>query len=155
MLSISIPGREKLHLDHLVLDYNGTIAEDGFVLDGVAERLRILCEQLEITVITADTHGTAAERCIGLPLSVMTYPTEDVGRVKAEEVRKKTGGVVCIGNGYNDIAMCDAADLSICVIGREGCCGALLSHADVAVISILDALDLLIKPDRLRATLRT
>ena len=66
-----------------------------------------------------------------------------------------TGGVACIGNGFNDIQMSDAADISICVIGREGCCGALINHCDVIVTSIEDALDLLIKTDRLRATLRT
>lgn len=155
MLTISIPGRDELKLSHLVLDYNGTIAEDGSVVDGIASRLEALAELLEITVITADTHGTAAQHCAGLPLTVKTYPTVEVGAVKAEETGKKRGGVVCIGNGYNDILMFDAADLSICVIGREGCCGALLSHADIVVTSIHDALDLLLKPDRLRATLRT
>ena len=53
------------------------------------------------------------------------------------------------------IQMSDAADLSICVIGKEGCCGALLMHCDVVVTSIDDALDLLLKTGRLRATLRT
>ncbi|MBQ8620818.1 MAG: ATPase P [Oscillospiraceae bacterium] len=155
MLTIQIPGREELVLNHLILDYNGTIAEDGQVIQGVAERLEELCRDLQIYVITADTHGTAARRCAGLPLTVKTFPTTQVGAIKADEARKLTGGVVCIGNGFNDIGMCDAADLSICVIGREGCCGALLGHCDVVVTSILDALDLLLKTDRLRATLRT
>ena len=60
-----------------------------------------------------------------------------------------------LGNGLNDIAMSEVCDLSICVIGREGCCGALISHCDVAVTSIADALDLLLHTHRLRATLRT
>ena len=63
--------------------------------------------------------------------------------------------VVTIGNGFNDIQMSGVADLSICVIGKEGCCGALLAHCDVVVTSIHDALDLLLKTHRLRATLRT
>ena len=79
----------------------------------------------------------------------------EVGAIKAEEARKLSGGVVCIGNGFNDIQMSDASDISICVIGREGCCGALIGHCDVVVTSIHDALDLLLKTDRLRATLRT
>ena len=66
-----------------------------------------------------------------------------------------TGGVVTIGNGFNDIQMSDAAELSICVVGKEGCCSALLMHTDVVVTSIEDALDLLLVPGRLRATLRT
>lgn len=155
MLNIQIPGREELVLSHLILDYNGTIAEDGRIIDGIGPKLEELSKVLNICVITADTHGTAAARCAGLPLTVKTFPTTAVGAIKAAEARALGGGVVCVGNGFNDIPMSDACDLSICVIGREGCCGALLSHADVVVTSIHDALDLLLKPHRLRATLRT
>ncbi|MBR2928315.1 MAG: ATPase P [Oscillospiraceae bacterium] len=155
MLHIQIPGREEMTLSHLILDYNGTIAEDGEIIEGIRPRLAELAKELSIYVITADTHGTAAKKCEGLPLQVLTFPTTEVGRIKADEARKMAGGVIAIGNGFNDIQMSDAADLSICVIGREGCCGALLAHTDVVVTSIEDALDLLLKSGRLRATLRT
>ena len=155
MLCIKIPGREELILNHLILDYNGTIAEDGEIIEGIRPRLAELAKELSIYVITADTHGTAAKKCEGLPLQVLTFPTTEVGKIKAEETGKMEGGVITIGNGFNDIQMSDAADLSICVIGREGCCGALLAHTDVVVTSIEDALDLLLKTGRLRATLRT
>ena len=155
MLTIDIPGRDPMTLCHLILDYNGTIAEDGEIIPGIAPRLEALSKDLSISVITADTHGTAAQRCAGLPLQVLTFPTTQVGEIKAQEARKLSGGVVTIGNGFNDIQMSDAVDLSICVMGKEGCCGALLAHCDVVVTSIDDALDLLCKPNRLRATLRT
>ena len=155
MLHINIPGREELILSHLILDYNGTIAEDGEIIESIRPRLAELSKVLSIYVITADTHGTAARKCEGLPLEVLTFPTTEVGAIKAREAMKLSGGVITIGNGFNDIPMSDAADLSICVIGREGCCGALLAHADVVVTSIDDALDLLLKTGRLRATLRT
>ena len=155
MLTIKIPGREELNLSHLILDYNGTIAEDGEIIESIRPRLTELAKSLKIYVITADTHGTAAKKCEGLPLQVLTFPTTEVGLIKAEEATKLTGGVITIGNGFNDIPMSDAADLSICVMGNEGCCGALLAHCDIVVKSIEDALDLLIRTDRLRATLRT
>ena len=155
MLTINIPGRGELALSHLVLDYNGTIALDGRIIPGITERLEALKDDLAIWVITADTHGTAARRCEGLPLQVLTYPTTEVGAIKAARVRSLEGGVVTIGNGFNDIPMSDAADLSVCVMGPEGCCAALLSHCHIAVTSIHDALDLLLTPDRIRATLRT
>ena len=155
MIHIQIPGREELTLSHLILDYNGTIAEDGNIIEGIRPRLDVLSRDLSIYVITADTHGTAAKKCEGLPLQVLTFPTTEVGRIKAEEAQKLSGGVITIGNGYNDIQMSDVADLSICVMGKEGCCGALLMHTDVVVTSIEDALDLLLIPGRLRATLRT
>ena len=155
MLKINIPGREELILKHLVLDYNGTIAQDGEIIDDIRPRLERLARDLDVYVITADTHGTATKKCEGLPLQVLVYPTTEVGAIKAEAVQKLGGGVVTIGNGFNDIPMSDAADLSVCVMGKEGCSGALLMHTDVVVTSIADALDLLLIPGRLRATLRT
>lgn len=155
MLKFNIPGRGELVLSHLVLDYNGTIAEDGLIVPGVKARLEALSRDLSISVITADTHGTAARRCEGLPLTVLTFPTAEVGAIKANHVKSLTGGVITIGNGFNDVAMSDAADLSVCVLGPEGCYGKLAAHCDILSRSIEDALDLLLKPHRLRATLRT
>ncbi len=157
MLTINIPGRAPMTLSHLILDYNGTIALDGEIIDAIRPRLEALARELSIYVITADTHGTAARTCEGLPLKVLTFPTERVGVIKAQEAIKikQNGGVVCIGNGFNDVDMAKVCDLSLCVMGKEGCCGALLAVSDVAVTTIEDALDLLLKPDRLRATLRT
>ena len=51
--------------------------------------------------------------------------------------------------------MFDQADLSVAVIEKEGLYAGLLNHADVVTTSILDALDLLLHTDRLRATLRS
>ena len=34
MIIIEIPGREPLRIDHVVLDYNGTVAVDGLLLKG-------------------------------------------------------------------------------------------------------------------------
>ena len=155
MLTISIPGRGEMTLRHLLLDYNGTIAEDGALAEGVAERLEALSRHLVIHVVTADTRGTAAAACTGLPVEVLTYPTDGVGAIKGEVAKRLGEGVVCVGNGFNDLLMAEACALSVCVIGREGCCGALLGKSDVVVTSIADGLDLLLKPDRLRATLRT
>ena len=155
MLTISIPGRGDLVLRHLLLDFNGTIAEDGRLAAGVAERLEALSASLAIYVVTADTHGTAAAACAGLPVEVLTYPTTDVGAIKRQVAEKLGEGVACMGNGFNDLQMAEACALSVCVMGREGCCGALVGKSDVVVASIADGLDLLLKPDRLRATLRT
>ena len=155
MLTISIPGRGDLVLRHLLLDFNGTIAEDGRLAEGVAERLEVLSRSLSIYVVTADTHGTAAAACAGLPVEVLTYPTADVGAIKRQVAERLGDGVACMGNGYNDLQMAEACALSVCILGREGCCGALLGKSDVVVTSITDGLDLLLKPDRLLATLRT
>ena len=154
MLKIEIPGRTPLEVRHLVLDYNGTIAVDGLLLKGLAEPLEALSRSLEIHVLTADTYGTAASQCAGLKVRVHTFPREGAGRCKEEIVRGLDGGVVCMGNGFNDLPMFRLADLSIAVLLEEGTCAALLGAADVLVRSAADGLALLTNPDRLRATLR-
>ncbi len=62
MITIEIPGRAALRLEHLVTDFNGTIAAGGQLLAGVAERLVALSEQLHLTVVTADTYGRVRTR---------------------------------------------------------------------------------------------
>lgn len=59
-----------------------------------------------------------------------------------------------IGNGANDMLALLAAELGIAVIGREGLSVLALRSADVVCASIADALDLLLEPDALVATLR-
>ncbi|WP_417118522.1 ATPase P [Olsenella phocaeensis] len=154
MIRIDIPGREELGIDHLVLDFNGTIAADGRLVGGVAERIALLSDLVDVIVLTADTYGSAAAACEGLPLRLLTFPSDSAGLSKEEIVRSLGGGVCCVGNGYNDIGMFDLAALRIAVVGEEGVCAALLGHADVLVPGPCEALDLLLRPSRLRATLR-
>ena len=57
-LSITIPGRAELRLEHLLLDVNGTLTNRGVLIDGVSERLGRLRDTLEIRLVSADTFGT-------------------------------------------------------------------------------------------------
>ena len=43
----------------LVLDFTGTLSLDGILIPGVAERLEALASSVLISVLTADTFGTA------------------------------------------------------------------------------------------------
>ena len=61
--------------------------------------------------------------------------------------------VVAVGNGANDAGMLQAAALGIAVLGPEGLAGEAWQAADV-VAGIHQALDLLLHPRRLVATLR-
>ncbi|MCX7706796.1 MAG: ATPase P, partial [Anaerolineae bacterium] len=70
MIEISIPGDRALRLEHLVLDYNGTLACDGALLPGVAERIIALSRQMDVHVVTADTYGGAVAAVRDLPCRV-------------------------------------------------------------------------------------
>lgn len=150
-IAVDIPGARKLHLDHLVCDFNGTLATDGKLIAGVAARLRRLARAVDIVVMTADTFGTARSALRALPATVRTVHT---GTDKRRLVDELGGGVVAVGNGRNDVPMFRSATLAIAVVGTEGAVPRLMTAAAVVVRDINDALDLLIEPMRLVATLR-
>jgi P-type E1-E2 ATPase len=137
---------------HLVLDFTGTLSLDGTLLAGVAEALSELADHLTITVMTADTFGTAREALVGLPLQVRIIGD---GKEKARLVSELGGaGTIAVGNGRNDAPMMSVAGLGIAVMGPEGGATELLAAAHVATRDILDALGLISNPKRLKATLR-
>ena len=156
MFKIDIPGFKKLQLEHIVLDYNGTIACDGKLLPGVQERLIVLAAELHIHVLTADTFGKAQSQLEGIPCEffVLAKKNQDSGKL---DYVKELGAdhTVCIGNGRNDRLMLKAAALGIAVVLDEGASAAALMSADVVCTGILSALDLLRNPLRLVATLRS
>lgn len=155
MLELRIPGRELLRIEHLVLDYNGTLAVDGRILPGVAERMTELAGKVAVHVITADTFGMAAVETSTLPVTLQIIGAGDQARAKLELVESLgAGSVVAIGNGANDRLMLERAALGICVLGTEGAATGALTAADVAVRQPTDGLDLLLHPGRLAATLR-
>jgi soluble P-type ATPase len=155
MLALDIPGFGELRLEHLALDFNGTLAEDGRLLEGVAPLLRELATSLAIHVVTADTVGHAAEELAGLPLRLTIIGEIAQADAKLAFVRNVgPSSTVAIGNGRNDRKMLDAAALGIAVVQREGAAQAALKSADIVATGIVEALQLLLHPLRLVATLR-
>lgn len=151
-LKLEIPGRTPLRLRHLLLDFNGTLARDGRLLCGVGVKLERLRQLLAVEVLTADTFGTAQRSLsqIDIPCTVVADAAS-----KAERVRILGGdSVIAIGNGRNDVPMFEAAALAIAIVGPEGLACAALHAADLIVPDIGHALDLLLLPQRLVATLR-
>ena len=156
MFSLAIPGWGQLDLQHLVLDYNGTLALDGALIPGVAEQLRAIHQLgVQLHVITADTNGTVVRACQGLPVDVHVHHGDAVALDKQRLVEQLGGNhTACVGNGRNDLLMFQAGALSICVLGGEGAFCPALAACHLAVTTITDALDLFLKPHRLRASLR-
>jgi len=155
MVELTIPGRGILRLKYLVLDLNGTLTLDGELIDGVVERLEQLRKDFTVCLLTADMHGTATKLAADLQLELKRIkPTAE--REQKSAVVRELGEqqVVAIGAGANDAAMLKAAALGIAVLGPEGLATSVLSAADIVAPGITEALDLLLVPDRLIATLR-
>ena len=156
MIALDIPGFGKLTLKHLVLDFNGTVAVDGLLIPGTAEKLRALSPDLTIHVITADTFGSVAAQTAALPITLTVLPPGDQAKAKADYVKSLgMDRVIAIGNGRNDRDMLKAAAIGVALIQAEGAAAQAIASADVVCLSILDALDLLLHPARLMATLRS
>ncbi len=155
MFELNIPGVGQLHCEHLLLDCNGTLTCDGNLLEGVAPRLGKLAQHLHIEVVTADTYGNATATLKTLGCSIHVIPAANQAEAKRDHLAD-LGATSCIaiGNGYNDALMLKEAAVGIGVMQQEGAAGTTLLHADIICGDILNALDLLLHPKRLLATLR-
>jgi soluble P-type ATPase len=156
VIEIEIPGFGALQLAHLVLDYNGTLAVNGDLIEGVKSRLSELAGSLDIHVVTADTFGKAAPALDGMDGRLVILPPGNQAVTKADYVRQLgRPATVAIGNGRNDRLMLEQAALGIAVLGEEGAATATLMAADILVRDVFSALELLRNPRRLVATLRS
>jgi len=151
-LSVPIPGRSELRLEHVLLDINGTLTNRGTLIDGVEARLGRLRDAVGIHLVSADTFGTLDAIAARLRVAAVRASNgEDKVRV-LDELGRESCAVV--GNGANDVAALEAAALGLAVLGPEGASAAALGSADVVCASVIDALDLLLDPKALSATLR-
>lgn len=155
MIEIHIPSWSTIRAEHLVLDYNGTLAIDGVLIPGVKARLNELAKTITIHVITADTFGLARVGLEGIACKLVTAQNENQSQQKLDYIMAlDPNRVVAVGNGFNDSLMLEHAALGIALVQGEGASARALQSADLVCPSIADALDLLLKPLRIDATLR-
>lgn len=155
MIRLTIPGRQDLFIKNLILDLNGTIAFDGKIPRGVKKRISILARHLNICVVTADTNKNADQLLKGLNVNLFKIYKENEDSQKLslllEHGKNET---ITIGNGANDVSMLKESSIGICVLGSEGAATGALMVSTIVVPTINDALDLLLSPHRLIATIR-
>jgi soluble P-type ATPase len=152
MIRLDIPQRGIIELQHAVFDVNGTLAVDGIPIHGVVDRLQVLAEHLSLHALTAGTHSNIAEleEHLGLPLHMITTGEDKMRFVE----QLGPASVIAFGNGKNDVAMLRAAAIGVAIVAGEGTAIEALQAADVLALGPVDAIDLVLKPKRLIATLR-
>jgi P-type E1-E2 ATPase len=155
VIEITIPGRGNYTIKNVILDLNGTIAVDGNIIGGVKEKVAMLSQKVAIFLVTADTNKNAEHLIRDLPITLYKIEEAEENNQKLQVVLKQgKNNTVSIGNGCNDISMLKESAIGICIIGSEGTSTEALMASDLVVTNINDALDLLLKPHRLKATLR-
>ena len=152
MLTIDVPGQDALTFTHALFDLNGTLTDRGTPIEGVASKIAQLRRNLDVHILSSNTFGTLAECAARLGVNSAAVATG------ADKVRllEQFGADSCIaiGNGSNDAGMLQRAGLGIAVIGPEGASFSALGAADIVCRSISEALDLVLDPQALEATLR-
>ena len=152
---IKIPGRETVEIKNVIFDYNGTIAIDGQLIEGVAKSINELSSDFNFHVITADTFGSVNNALKDVICTVIKISEQNQNQTKVEyllKLGKET--TLCVGNGRNDKLMLKESVVGIAVIQDEGTSTDTLMASDIICKSIMDVLEFLKKPDRLKATLR-
>ena len=155
MITASVPGWGDLSIEYLLIDFNGTVACDGKLKGPASALLAEIGKQIKVIVVSADTYGTVEKEAAAAGIALVKVGESESGDEKARVVRELgPEKVAAIGNGANDAAMFREAALGILVIGEEGCATSALKEADVVVTDVVRALEMLLQPARLVATLR-
>lgn len=155
MIRIEIPGTGPVTIQHVMFDYNGTIAGDGCLFDGVGAAMNRLAHQLDFHVVTADTFGSVQAQLEGVKAQAVLIPEQEQDQKKLD-VLNRIGAetTMAVGNGVNDALMLKHARIGVAVLGEEGMALPALMSADVIIRNILDVFSFFENPKRLIATLR-
>ena len=155
MFELDIPGFGLIRLEHLVSDFTGTLSVDGKLLPGTEERLNTIAHFLKLHILTADTFGMAKAELgsTNCEIHILEGDTHDVQK---DHFVRRLGAdtVIALGNGNNDRLMLKTARIGVAVCLKEGCATDAITSANILVTSTTDALDLLLNPKRMKATLR-
>jgi soluble P-type ATPase len=155
MFELEIPGFGSIRLAHLVSDFTGTLSVDGKLLHGVKEKLNEIAKFLSVHILTADTFGMARAELVDVNCEIHILTGENHDAQKEEYVKTLgSEGVIAFGNGSNDRRMLRKAKIGIAICLDEGCSVDAVQSADILVKSPADALDLMLNPKRMKATLR-
>jgi len=155
VIQVEIPGWKNLRIENIVLDLNGTISQGGKVSRGTKTRIAHLASNASLFVLTADTRGNVRRLLDGFQVEIKILTSKSEKQEKGDFVRSLGNEKVAyIGNGANDELAMKKPGLSICVMGKEGCYTPTALNSHIIVPTINDALDLLLFPERIVATLR-
>jgi len=156
-IDIKVPWGEKYTINNVVFDLNGTLANNGEIAETTEALLKELAKLVKIYIITADTHNTAQElkEKIGEFTEIIVLESDEHDLEKARFVHSLGfRETVTLGNGGNDLKMVQEGILSFGIMAGEGIYAPLLSKVDIVVHSIDHAIDMLINPMKIVATIR-
>lgn len=157
MSKIKVPGWKDLSIKNLVFDANGTLLTDGKINPEIVFLSTLISKtyNLNLYILTAATRGIPKKVSKLLRAKLEVIEKYNQPESKSLFLRKLGAEeTIAIGNGANDELMLKEASLGIAVIGKKGASSGTIIASDVVVSNIKDALELLLCPERLKASLR-
>ena len=154
-MKVNIPGRKEIEIQNIVFDYNGTIAIDGKLIEGIKKSINELSNSFKFYVITADTYGSVEKELLDTNCEVIKIAKSSQDISKLEFIKSLgSSKTLSVGNGRNDKLMLKESILGIAILQDEGLCTETLLNSDILVKSIFDVFSFLKDENRLIATLR-
>ncbi|MEM3564845.1 MAG: HAD family hydrolase [Candidatus Jordarchaeaceae archaeon] len=156
MIEFQVPGMGKVEIKNVVFDLNGTLSMNGTISQDVEKKIRQLSQRVNVFIMSSDTRGNLKELAekLGVDYRRVSSSPENVAKEKfVEELGSEN--TIAVGNGKNDELMLKKAKLGIAVIGEEGACSSAILNADIIVMSPIHALELIMDPQKIVATLRS
>jgi soluble P-type ATPase len=154
MITIRRAGQEPLEMEFILIDLEGTLAQDRRIHPKAKDKMNLLSKRAKIYIMSKEKNEGVALALEKVKAEVIYFTEGDTAQRKLNLLRQLgTTRTVAIGNGMDDILILEEASLGICVIGREGAAGAAIRQADLLFADVVEALDFLLKPLRQEATL--
>ncbi|MFA7194022.1 MAG: HAD hydrolase family protein [Candidatus Paceibacterota bacterium] len=149
-----IPGVGDLELKTIILDLNGTLTVKGRIPDGIDDRIVALKNRgYRILFFTGNTRGNADK--IASKLGIEWILAENGIAKRDEALKLEPETCVAIGNGLIDLELMKVVKLRIVTLQAEGVHTQTFLNSDIVIPTIINALDFLIEPEILIATLRS
>ncbi len=154
MITIQRPGQSNLEIEYILIDFEGTLAQDRRVHPKAKDKINLLSKRAKIYILTAEGKEPVEEALRKVKAEIK-YLTQGESSQRKLDLLRQLGPAktVAIGNGIDDVPMIEEAALGVCILGKEGISSEAMKKADVVFMNILDALDFLLKPLRQKATL--
>jgi soluble P-type ATPase len=154
MLTLHRPGQDPFEIEFILIDFEGTLAQDRRIHPKAKDKINLLSKRTRIYVLAKGEKEFLDEAFRKVNAEPFYSKEGETTQQKLDLLRQLGADkTIAIGNGVDDAQLLEEACFGICVVGREGASGEAIRRADLVVSNIIDALDFLLKPLRQKATL--
>jgi len=154
MILLQRPGQDPLEIEFIMLNFEGTLATDGRVHPKAKDKINLLSKRARIFIFTTGEKESVSAVLRNVKAEVVYLREGDVSRGKRDLLQQLgPRRTVAMGSGMSDIEMIQNSAFGIGVMSREGTLSEVIGKADLVFMTVVDALDFLLKPLRQRATL--